>query len=606
MAAPAPVDTDALLAACQAAAAARDAAATMAACGKVIDTAGISDAAAVTALSTRARAAMATRDFAAARADLDRAVSIAPDSPELRFIRGLAAFEQGDNDAALAETTEAIRIAPEVAEPYRLRAEARVKLGQEADAVADFAAALQRGGGKDAAPAEIALRQGVAALVIGDAAAAVPALETAARLDPDAAPRLALWRNLAQLEGHLPSIAALNAAAEPLDPALWPAPLLRYYQGEIPEYEVESAAASDDPATGARQACDVTLFVAARALTDGSFPVAHDGFDKAVQVCAPGSIESDAAKALSLVAARDQAAGTPALEDMFACQAGSKAKDNAMLIDRCGKALAVAALPDAWRLGALIHRGQARFETGDVAGAVADADAALALKPDADNIYESRGIYRVELGEIEGGIADLSYALTLNPQAPGLWLDRAWARSRKAGTGNADWAAAQADFSRAVELDPNSARLLLNRGAGAWLAGDKAAAARDFAAVIDAAQQAPYAVLWLQLAVNGGQKDEADTLDRGATALGGGTAWPLPILDHLRGITNAQDLAKAAARAPDRETAKKQSCEAAFYAGMLATESNSVMEATKYLTQARNLCFKGSLEYQAAMVALGR
>ncbi len=39
---------------------------------------------------------------------------------------------------------------------------------------------------------------------------------------------------------------------------------------------------------------------------------------------------------------------------------------------------------------------------------------------------------------------------------------------------------------------------------------------------------------------------------------------------------------------------------------MQATESNRVMEASKYLTQARNLCFKGSLEYQAAMGALGR
>jgi lipoprotein NlpI len=593
-------DINQLMTDCAQAEANRDAAATIAICGKALDTAGLPDSAIVAALVARARAQIAQHDDAAAIVDLDKAIARRPDAAELRYLRALAGTEQGDNEGAIRDAGEAIRLAPDSAVAYRLRGAALEKLQRNPEAIADYAQAVRTGGGPNAAPEERALRAGIAATLTGDAAGALPDLATAGRDGMATAPRAALWRNLARRSGRLPSAADLNAAAAALDPAAWPAPLFAYYQGALPEDQLETAAQSADPAVGAAQACDVTFYVAARALADGAFPVAHAGFEQAVSVCPPGGIESDAAKAQALTAAAADAATAPVLEDMFACQGASKDRDNARMLDRCTKALASAALPDAWRLGALVHRAQAHFETGDVGHAVADADAALALKPDAESIYESRGVYRIEKGEIEGGIADLSYALTLSPGNPGFYLDRAWGHARKGDTKSA-----LADAGRAIELQPDTPRLLLNRGAIAWLAGDTAAAGRDFAAVIDAAPQAPYAVLWLALAVNHGQKDAVDTLQRGAAALDG-TAWPAPILQHINGVMSAQELAQEAAKAPDREAAKKQSCEAAFYAGMNASLAGRMQDSITYLGQARNLCFKGSLEYQAAMVALGR
>src|SRR6185369_4610826 len=131
------------------------------------------------------------------------------------------------------------------------------------------------------------------------------------------------------------------------------------------------------------------------------------------------------------------------------------------------------------------------YRSGDLDRAIADLDAAAALRPDSIDIYRQRSSYRLEKGEQSGGLADLAYTLTLQPDFVPGYVDRAWV---KLSLG--DQVGALGDFSKAIAIQ-DQPRLHLGRGVVAYLAGDDAQAMADFKTVIDGSPRAPYAVLWL-------------------------------------------------------------------------------------------------------------
>jgi len=59
------------------------------------------------------------------------------------------------------------------------------------------------------------------------------------------------------------------------------------------------------------------------------------------------------------------------------------------------------------------NRGLVRREQGDVVGALADYDQAIALKPDDATAYNDRGIMRREQGDLAGALADYEQYLEL-------------------------------------------------------------------------------------------------------------------------------------------------------------------------------------------------
>ncbi|MGH7295581.1 MAG: hypothetical protein ACRELB_11635, partial [Polyangiaceae bacterium] len=84
-------------------------------------------------------------DYEAALADLDHAVSLAPDDGAARFHRGEIRALVEDHEGALEDFDRAIVIAPKEGKLYAERADCREWLGDDAGAEADRARARQLG-----------------------------------------------------------------------------------------------------------------------------------------------------------------------------------------------------------------------------------------------------------------------------------------------------------------------------------------------------------------------------------------------------------------------------------------------------------------------------
>ncbi len=554
---------DADIAGCIDAAKRRDADATVELCSRALDGGHLGEAPTVAALINRGLAHIARNEPAAAVPDFDRALQLRPDTVAFYDMRATAHAMQGDAAAAIRDYAEVVRRAPP----------------------------------ETTGESEGKLREGIAVHLEGDDAAALPLFDQALRTaapDSDDALRALLWKNLTLQASRRNARTALSAEIAGRDLTQWPGPLIQYYLDHISEVELEVSLADPDPAVSNARACQAAFFIAARALVDGRTGVAKDGFTHAQTLCPPDSIEVVTARAEALVAAQPVAAELS--NDMLQCQAADANGDTAPILDFCSRALGHPDAPDVWRVGALTRRATAYSRSGDLDRAIADLDAALALRPDSIDVYRQRSGYRLEKGESSGGLADLSYALTLEPGFVPGYVDRAWAR-----LAGGDKAGALGDFSQAIAIQ-DQPRLHLGRGVVAYVSGDDAQAAADFAAVIQASAQAPYAVLWLALTRKRQPVDDDGALESGLAGLDL-QQWPGPVVRFVRGEIPAAELSAAAAD-PDPQTAGKQACEATFYAAVLARISGDPAAARAGLEQAHDLCSPDNIEFHAAQALL--
>ena len=69
---------------------------------------------------------------------------------------------------------------------------------------------------------------------------------------------------------------------------------------------------------------------------------------------------------------------------------------------------------------ALSKRGEAKRRKGDLDGALADFDQALARQPDLAAAYSGRGLVRNAREDFEGALADLKRAFELRPDWTGV------------------------------------------------------------------------------------------------------------------------------------------------------------------------------------------
>jgi lipoprotein NlpI len=507
--------------------------------------------------------------------------------------RGLAHIAKNEPEAAIPDFDRALQLRPEAVAFYDMRAMAHAMQGEGAPAIRDYAEVVRRAASEDASQSERKLREGIAVHLDGDDGAALPLFDQALRMaaeGSDDALRALLWQNLALQTTRQNALPALSAEAAGRDLAQWPGPLLQYYQDRITEVELEQGLEDPDPAVSAARACETAFYIAAQALADGRSGVAKDGFTHAQSLCPPDSVEFVAARAEALVAAQPVA---PDLSnDMLQCQAADANGEIAPIIDHCSRALSHADAPDVWRVGALSRRARAYERSGDLDHAIADLDAALVLRPDSIDLYRQRSSYRLGKGESSGGLADLAYALTLQPDFVPAYVDRAWAR-----LSFGDKAGALGDFNKAIAIQ-DLPRLHLGRGVIAYVSGDDAQAAADFAAMVQASPQAPYAVLWLALTQKRHPVDDGGVLDAGLAALDL-QQWPGPLVRFVRGELSSDDLA-AAATDPDPKAAEKQDCEVRFYSAAVALIAGDQGAARSGLEQALSTCSPDNIEYHAA------
>lgn len=119
----------------------------------------------------------------------------------------------------------------------------------------------------------------------------------------------------------------------------------------------------------------------------------------------------------------------------------------------------LAAQPEPQTAEDWFNRGMQQANLGDVVGAIASWDEALALNPNLAEAWHNRASALGNLGENEAAIASFTRALALNPQDPQFWL----------GKGNAhynlqQWEGAIACWNQALELQPDLAQVWYSRG----------------------------------------------------------------------------------------------------------------------------------------------
>jgi tetratricopeptide (TPR) repeat protein len=135
-------------------------------------------------------------------------------------------------------------------------------------------------------------------------------------------------------------------------------------------------------------------------------------------------------------------------------------------------------------------RGVARYQQGDLEGALRDFDRAVDIAstispgayasnhigpvfPEPAVLLYNRGVIRYDLRNWDGAIADFDEAIMLNPHRVMAWIKRGNARFNKG-----DLDEAINDFNQALQIDPRSVIALNNRGL-AWRNKGKLDAALD-------------------------------------------------------------------------------------------------------------------------------
>jgi|CXWL01.1.fsa_nt_gi tetratricopeptide (TPR) repeat protein len=161
--------------------------------------------------------------------------------------------------------------------------------------------------------------------------------------------------------------------------------------------------------------------------------------------------------------------------------------NNAEALDYFNKSLAIKPDPIIYS-----NRAKLKLKLKDSAGAIADYDQAIALKPDnVAEYFALRGGIKSQSGDFTGAVADFDQSIVLRPDRAVFYNNRAIAR---ANTGDAT--GALADYDRAILLQPRDVRLLSNRAGARKANGDLAGALADYDLIVmlEPDDQAGYSV----------------------------------------------------------------------------------------------------------------
>ncbi len=254
--------------------------------------------------------------------------------------------------------------------------------------------------------------------------------------------------------------------------------------------------------------------------------------------------------------AQAQPGGRPAA-DADLCRS---AADAALVIQHCTAALKL----DPKTSTANYYRGRAWSNQGEFDRAIADFDAAIALRADDPVLYHARGIELTVKGDTARAIADFDRALQLDPKAQGVHF----ARGRTLFY--------QSEFARAAtELD-----------------------------VAFKTQPNTYTALWLYLArKRGGNPDADDLLERETRRLRAG--WPASVIALYMGRTDANSVA-VSATTTDPVRRHEMRCEADFYIAHAHLIKGERPPAQALLQGVQRDCPKNLLEYEGTLAELRR
>lgn len=179
--------------------------------------------------------------------------------------------------------------------------------------------------------------------------------------------------------------------------------------------------------------------------------------------------------------------------------------------------------------------------------------------------HTRRATAYMAVGDCKNAVSDLNAAETAQKANTEFFLIRL-----RANLCVGDKAAAERDFSALLALRPETLHAMFysNYAVGLWTVGDFSAASAKFAGAIQRANpkdaHSSYLGLFYTMsAIRAGQFDPA-VLDNFAAKIS--TDWPMPVLNFYRGKITSEQLYLAAAD-HDAVLAGQQKCEVDFYLG---------------------------------------
>ena len=123
-----------------------------------------------------------------------------------------------------------------------------------------------------------------------------------------------------------------------------------------------------------------------------------------------------------------------------------------------------------------------KYERGDIQGALADLNQAIALNPKFAEAYYNRGLLKVQnLNDVQGALADYDRAIALTPKSALAYNNRGHLKYHKLN----DVQGALDDLSKAIEVNSNFAGGYYIRGDLFYSTGNRSAAIVDFRKVAE-------------------------------------------------------------------------------------------------------------------------
>ncbi len=135
---------------------------------------------------------------------------------------------------------------------------------------------------------------------------------------------------------------------------------------------------------------------------------------------------------------------------------------------------------DPHNVEALSRRALAERDKGDFDRALADYNTVLTLAPNNADAYSNRGYIRQRQGDLDGALADYTEALSRKPTSAEAFYNVGLIKVRR---GDIDGGIEA--FNKAVDLDPKLARVYYNRGNAKNTEGDVDGAIADYTRAIE-------------------------------------------------------------------------------------------------------------------------
>ena len=352
------------------------------------------------------------------------------------------------------------------------------------------------------------------------------------------------------------------------------------------------------------------------------------GLTLALAACAAG----DKSKPSSSADAEASGKASQLPYDGVLAVAAMQGRDYEQAIRLWTSVLAAPDLSANLRVRALAGRGGCYAEEHETGPAMADIDAALALKPDSPEIrvlqgeiylgkrqYQpalddfetairirpgfaealaARGDAHRRLRQFDLAIADYDSAIAIKPYSAAFYVGRGRVYLSE---GKSDLA--MPDLNEAIRRDPKDAAAYKARGIAFFGTDAFVAAATDFSKTLSLRPDQPYVAVLLHLArLRSKSPDQAEFA--GNIAKLDLSKWPAPIVEFYQGKLKPDELRTDAAKGPADEV-KPRSCEAEFYIAQDLLIAHKTDDARRGLLTARQTCPDDLTEYQIARMELG-